>query len=148
MYIFNQIVNKSKNLLSQSSHSQSTNSTHNTGPDHLGKKKAEKCCHPTKVRVFQTDVRPGVSNFESLESTLESSLESTLKNYLSEFEQKTRTSNTIKDPIDDAIFKEIEESILKIVHDVTATDTQDLTRATNPKHDAITHVITIKPDHF
>ncbi len=31
------------------------------------------------------------------------------------------------------------------MHDVTATDTQDLTRATNPKHDAITHVITIKP---
>ena len=31
------------------------------------------------------------------------------------------------------------------MHDVTAADTQDLTRATNPKHDAITYVITIKP---
>ena len=81
MYIFNQIVNKSKILLSQSSQSQSK-STHDTGPDHLGKKKAEKCGHPTKVRVFQTDVRPGVSNFESLESTLESSLESSLKLFL------------------------------------------------------------------
>ena len=28
---------------------------------------------------------------------------------------------------------------------MTATDTQDLTRATNPKHDAIPHVITITP---
>ena len=91
-----------------------------------------------KVRVFQSDVRPDVSNFES-------SLESSLTNYLKEFDANSKTSNAIKDPIDDVIFKEIEESILKIVHDVTATDTQDLTRATNPKHDAITHFITITP---
>jgi hypothetical protein len=142
LYIFNQIVNKSKTKLSPSqSEPQQTQSSHDAGPDHIGKKKAEKCGHPTKVRVFQTDVRPGVSNFES---TLESSLESSLKSYLKEFDANGKTSNAIKDPIDDVIFKEIEESILKIVHDVTATDTQDLTRATNPKHDAITHVITIK----
>jgi hypothetical protein len=74
MYIFNRIVNKSKTKLSSSQ--SKPQQSHDSGPDHIEKKKAEKCGQPTKVRVFQTDVRPGVSTFESsLESTLESSLE-------------------------------------------------------------------------
>ena len=139
IYFFNNIVHKTT-FIPQSSH--------DTGPDHGGAKRSEKCGHPTKVRIFQTKMRPGVSNIE-LESTLESplelesTLESKLKAYLNQSENKT-TSNIIKDPIDDDIFKAIEKSILQIVHDVTALDTNDLTRTTNPEHDAITHVITIK----
>ena len=89
MYLFNRIVNKSKTKLSPSqSKPQQTQSSHDTGPDHIEKKKAEKCGQPTKVRVFQTDVRPGVSTFES---SLESTLESSLKNYLKEFDLNGKT---------------------------------------------------------
>jgi hypothetical protein len=107
MYIFNRIVNKSKTKLSPSqSKPQQTKSSHDTGPGHIEKKKAEKCGQPTKVRVFQTNVRPGVSNFESsLESTLVSTLESSLKNYLKRFDSNGMTSNTIKDPIDDVEYR-------------------------------------------
>ena len=65
IYFFNNIVHKTT-FIPQSSH--------DTGPDHGGAKRSEKCGHPTKVRIFQTKMRPGVSNIE-LESTLESPLE-------------------------------------------------------------------------